>query len=203
VSDFRIRRYHPSDLPMLYRICLLTGDSGEDATKLYQDPDLLGHLYAAPYAVLGPELCFILTHSGQPCGYVLGTKNSVAFSERCEREWFPTLRERYPCPAEDNSSKDATLIRSIHRGYRDRANADYPAHLHIDLLPVAQGKGWGRKMTSVFLEKLRELDIPGVELGVGKRNLNAIGFYETVGFRRLEETETSFTYGMKLTPTKL
>jgi ribosomal protein S18 acetylase RimI-like enzyme len=198
VSDFRIRPYHPSDLPMLYRICLLTGDSGEDATKLYQDPDVLGHLYAAPYAVLEPELCFILTHLGKPCGYVLGTKNSVAFSERCEREWFPILRERYSYPTENDLSKDATHIRYIHWGYRDRANADYPAHLHIDLLPIAQGKGWGRKMMTVFLEKLRELNVPGVELGVSKQNIRAIRFYEVVGFTRLEETERSYDYGLIL-----
>jgi ribosomal protein S18 acetylase RimI-like enzyme len=198
VSDFHIRPYHPSDLPMLYRICLLTGESGQDASHLYQDPDLLGHLYAAPYAVLEPELCFILTHLANPCGYVLGTKNSVIFRERCEREWFPILRKRYPYPAENDSSKDATHIRYIHWGYRDRANADYPAHLHIDLLPIAQRKGWGRKMMTTFLDKLRELNICGVELGVGKRNSKAVGFYEAVGFTRLEQTETSFTYGLKL-----
>lgn len=173
MSDFHIRPYHPSDLPMLYRICLLTSDSGEDGSHLYQDPDLVGHLYVAPYAVLEPELCFILTHLGQPCGYVLGTKNSVAFSERCEQEWFPTLRER--------------------------ANTDYPAHLHIDLLPIAQGKGWGRKMMTPFLEKLRELKISGVELGVSKQNTRAVRFYEAVGFTRLEEAKNSFDYGLKLT----
>jgi ribosomal protein S18 acetylase RimI-like enzyme len=198
VSDFQIRPYHPSDLTMLYRICLLTGDSGEDASQLYQDPDLLGHLYAAPYAVLEPELCFILTRLGKPCGYVLGTKNSGVFRECCEQLWFPTLRERYPYPDEDDLSKDATQIHYIHWGYRDLANADYPAHLHIDLLPIAQGKGWGRKMMTVFLEKLRELDIPGVELGVSRQNIRAISFYETMGFVRLEETETSFTYAFKL-----
>src|SRR5262245_63083228 len=39
-----IRPYRPSDLDALYRICLLTGDDGQDATSLYNDPRLLGHL---------------------------------------------------------------------------------------------------------------------------------------------------------------
>jgi ribosomal protein S18 acetylase RimI-like enzyme len=198
VSDFHIRPYHPSDLTMLYRICLLTGDSGQDATGLYQDPDLLGHLYAAPYAVLEPELSFILTHLNKPCGYVLGTKNSEDFWRRCEQEWFPLLRQRYPLPTPEDNSKDARIIRKIHQKQQGPYTPAYPAHLHIDLLSVAQGKGWGRKMIAVFLEKLRELNIPGVELGVGKRNLNAIGFYEAMGFTRLEETERSYNYGLKL-----
>jgi ribosomal protein S18 acetylase RimI-like enzyme len=198
VSDFQIRPYHPSDLIWLYRICLLTGDSGQDATGLYQDPDLLGHLYAAPYAVLEPDLCFILTHLKKPCGYVLGTKNSEDFWQRCEQEWFPLLRQRYPFPSDEDNSKDARIIRKIHQNQQGSCTPAYPAHLHIDLLPIAQGKGWGRKMINVFLEKLRELNISGVELGVGKRNLNAIGFYEAMGFTRLEEEETSLTYGFKL-----
>ena len=43
-----IRRYRSGDLRDLYRICLRTGKSGDDATALYRDPDLLGHIYAAP-----------------------------------------------------------------------------------------------------------------------------------------------------------
>ena len=57
---FTIRPYHPEDLDGLYDICLKTGDTGEDATGLYDDPKLLGHLYAAPYAVLEPDLTFVL-----------------------------------------------------------------------------------------------------------------------------------------------
>jgi ribosomal protein S18 acetylase RimI-like enzyme len=196
VPDFQIRLYHPSDLPMLYRICLLTGESGQDASHLYQDPDLLGHLYAAPYAVLEPDLCFILTRLKKPCGYVLGTKNSEDFWQHCEQEWFPLLRQRYPLPANEDSSKDARIIRAIHRDHRGSYTPEYPAHLHIDLLPLAQGKGWGRRMMTTFLDKLRELDIIGVELGVSKQNSRAIGFYEALGFTKLEEH--SFTYGLKL-----
>jgi GNAT superfamily N-acetyltransferase len=199
VSDFQIRPYHPSDLPMLYRICLLTGDSGEDASQLYQDPDLLGHLYVAPYTVLEPDMCFILTHLHQPCGYVLGTRDSKTFWQCCEVEWFPVLRQRYPYPPDENTSRDAKVIRGFYRDYQNDSRPDYPAHLHIDLLPLAQGKGWGRKMMSTFLQKLRELDIPGVELGVSRQNRKAIGFYEAIGFQRLEEAKNSFDYGLKLT----
>ena len=80
--NLEIRPYHASDLSSLYRICLLTGNSGTDASELFSDPDLLGHFYAAPYAVLEPELCFILTCCEFPCGYILGTHNSEDFYHR-------------------------------------------------------------------------------------------------------------------------
>jgi hypothetical protein len=57
---FILRRYRPEDLDALYDICLKTGDTGEDATGLYRDPEVLGHLYAGPYATLEPELAFVI-----------------------------------------------------------------------------------------------------------------------------------------------
>ena len=55
-----IRAVRPSDLDDLYRICLATGAGGEDASALYRDPKLLGHVYAAPYAVLSPRSVFVV-----------------------------------------------------------------------------------------------------------------------------------------------
>ena len=104
---FSIRPYHASDLCALYRICLLTGDGGSDAAPLYRDGELLGHYYVAPYAVFEPEVCFTLTQDGVPCGYMLGARDSATFSARCEQDWFPTLRERYPLPPAEDTSADA------------------------------------------------------------------------------------------------
>jgi hypothetical protein len=89
--EFHIRPYHPSDLCSVYRICVQTVESGADGSHLYPDPELPGHHYAGPYAVLEPDLCFILTGDGAPCGYVLGTRHSDEFGRRCEAEWFPLI----------------------------------------------------------------------------------------------------------------
>ena len=196
---FMIRPYHPSDLCALYRVCLLTGDSGNDASHLYRDGELLGHYYVAPYAVFEPDLCFTLTQDGVPCGYMLGTRDSDAFSQRCEQDWFPVLRQRYPLPAPEDTSEDAGMIRDILRGYHPNPDmAAYPAHLHIDLLPAAQGQGWGRKLIETFLNRLRDLSVPAVHLGVGARNTRAIAFYEHVGFHRIQAHPGWIAYGMRL-----
>jgi ribosomal protein S18 acetylase RimI-like enzyme len=196
---FDIRPYHPSDLYALYQICLRTGASGADASALYHDPELLGHYYAAPYAVFEPDLCFVLTREGAPCGYILGARDTAAFGERCEREWFPVLRARYPLPAPDDQSPDAQIIRSFHAG-RKASNSfpSYPAHLHIDILPEGQGQGRGRALMHTFLDRLRELGIPGVHLGVGTANRGAVEFYRRVGFEPIEVHETWIAFGMRL-----
>lgn len=197
--QFNIRPYHYSDLTSIYKICLLTGNSGKDATKLFEEPDLLAHFYAAPYVVFEPEVCFVITNHSKPCGYIIGTKDSQKFYEKCETEWFPTLRERYPLRNENDNSWDARIIKRIHEGHFVKKElVNYPAHLHIDLLPETQGQGIGRKMMNTFMDKLKELNIPALHLEVGKSNLGAIKFYEKLGFTQIHEYEHSIAFGIKL-----
>ncbi len=58
----------------------------------------------------------------------------------------------------------------------------YPAHLHIDLLPQAQGRGLGRELLRTFGEELIVREVPGVHLGVGEANVGAAAFYRRLGF---------------------
>lgn len=197
--EFSIRQYHPSDLLTLSRVCLLTGANGEDARALYEDPELLGLYFVAPYVTFEPELCFVLTIDGRPCGYILGTRDSASFAARCERDWFPVLRRRYARPANTDKSLDAWVIRMIHAGYGVSNIPDrYAAHLHIDILPNGQGQGWGRALTNRFLGRLQDDRVTGLHLRVGKANVRAIGFYERLGFELLDETEKTFLYGQRL-----
>lgn len=94
-----IRGYRPGDRPALYQICLRTGDNGRDATGRYADPELLGHVYVGPYLALAPQLALVLDRGdGTPVGYALGAADSAAFAARCEADWWPALRRRYPDP---------------------------------------------------------------------------------------------------------
>ena len=93
-----IRPYHPGDLDALYRICLLTGDDGQDATSLFHDPRLLGHFFAAPYGLFEPSLAFVTEDAEGVGGYIVGALDTQAFEEQLESEWWPGLRTRYPAP---------------------------------------------------------------------------------------------------------
>lgn len=193
-----IRPFHISDLYPLYRICLLTGADGGDATGTIDD-EILGHFFAAPYAVLEPELCFILTHFGAPVGYVLGTQHSHKFAEATETKWWPHLRQKYPLREQADRSREAMMIKAIHTGYQaPTIAADYPAHLHIDLLPEGQGRGLGREMIEIFISALKSQSVSGLHLGVSKGNLRAMAWYPKLGFEVVEESASGVTFGMKL-----
>ncbi|HEY8471940.1 MAG TPA: GNAT family N-acetyltransferase [Natronosporangium sp.] len=195
-----IRAFRPADEPALYEICLRTGDAGEDATGKYADPKLLGHLYVGPYLALEPELAFVLDDGGgTPVGYVLGALDTERFEAACELSWWPELRRRYPAPARPRTADDQ-LILQLHHPFRQsrEITARYPSHLHIDLLPAAQGRGYGRALLERLFEALRAGGSPGVHLGVSSRNQRAIGFYRRVGFEELASFPTHLLMGRSL-----
>jgi ribosomal protein S18 acetylase RimI-like enzyme len=180
-ATMQIRPFAPSDLPGMYRVCLRTGAAGQDASALYRDPDLLGHVYCGPYPVAEPALSWVVTDDLGVAGYVIGTADTTAFAAWQERAWWPALRQRYPL--RDGDDPDAGLVRLLHAGQPgDPAVVDrYPAHLHIDLLPRAQGHGLGRALVTTLTDALRERGVPGLHLGVDPANTGALAFYARIG----------------------
>src|ERR1700712_4521736 len=91
-----IRPFHPSDLPALYRVGLLPGDGGADATALYRNPDLLGHVYAGPYPIADPGLSFAVVDAEGVAGYVIATADTYRFERWLDSSWNPVLRAQHP-----------------------------------------------------------------------------------------------------------
>ena len=188
-GGFRMRAYRVTDRDAVYEVCLKTGDSGNDATALYRDPLALGNLYVGPYVDMEPDLAFVLEDGAGVCGYVLGALDTRKFEEAFVSAWLPPLQAVTPDPQGDPStwSPDERIYHQIHHPRLDHPAAiePYPSHLHIDLLPRAQGLGWGRRMLERLLHALRERGSHGVHLGVGAANTRAQGFYRRLGFDEL------------------
>lgn len=186
---FQIRPARPGDEPAAYAVCLATGDGGRGAAHLYEDPEALGHIYVGPYLQLEPDLAFLLEDATGVCGYVLGALDSRRFFARYETVWLAEIRRRHPEP-----SGDPSLWSRTERLYYEYYHPDlfcpepyeeYPSHLHIDLLPRAQGRGLGAEMIQVLLDKLTAAGAPGVHLGMHASNARAEKFYKKMGFHEL------------------
>ena len=194
-----IRPYEPRDLDALYDICVRTAADGDDLTDAIDDPLLPGHVYAAPYGVLEPGMAFVIEDDEGVGGYVVGTRDTTAFTERCEVEWLPALRARYPAGSGPRDA-DRRYIALIHDVPRQDAAivADYPAHLHIDLLPRVQGRGLGRALIERFNAAAAAGGATGVHLGMSATNDRALAFYRRVGFETLRTDPTSLVLGLRL-----
>ncbi|MEV8507830.1 GNAT family N-acetyltransferase [Actinoplanes sp. NPDC051475] len=183
-----IRAYRSGDLDAVYDICVRTADAGGDARGQYSSDRLMGDIFAAPYVVLEPEYAHVLDDgTGTAVGYVLGTADTVRFARRYREEWLPATAGRYPEPADPPLTAEDGMLALHYRPERMVVPglADYPAHLHIDLLPEWQGKGWGRRLIAAFLNGLRAAGVPRVHLGMAERNTAARVFYDRLGFVEL------------------
>jgi len=201
-DEITIRKAVLSDLPYLYEVCLKTGDSSKDATSLFSDPNTIGQYYAAPYLIYPKGICFVAECEYRPQGYIIAVPDTIAFGQWMEEEWLPPIRKRYPQPFplshSEFENKIIALFHKCHYPIDTAAQpwlADYPAHLHIDLLPCIQQKGIGRKLMDELFAELAKQKVSGLHLGVGSSNTGAVAFYQRVGFTVLKEQKWGFTMG--------
>jgi ribosomal protein S18 acetylase RimI-like enzyme len=187
MNECVIRDGRPVDQAAAYYICMKTGDYGKDGEPFYRDdPDALGRIFVGPYLAYEPELSLMLEDDEGVCGYAFGAFDSRAFFERYEKEWRQELIAQFPEPTGDPATW--TRPQMVHGWYHHpdyfmpEPYEKYPSHLHIDLLPRAQGRGYGRRMLDEVMRRLRERGSPGAHLGVSAVNTTAHGFYQRLGF---------------------
>lgn len=197
----QIRPYRPSDRDALYEVCVRTADAGQDATGIFTDDRLWGDVFAVPYAERDAGLAWVVeSGDGRVIGYILGTDDTDAFETWFRDEWWPTASARHPLSGDPaRARQDRTIAYAAGRAPGKEPNAaEYPAHLHIDLLPETQGQGLGRQLMETLLDELRRRGVPALHLGMDPANTGALAFYERLGFERLPAPAGTLTLGIRL-----
>ncbi|KAL7916915.1 hypothetical protein GGI35DRAFT_474167 [Trichoderma velutinum] len=167
---------------------------------LAQEPmiSIAPFIWATPYIHLHPDYCFVLDSGNETVvGYIIGTPDNEQFLAKYHSEYLPTLDSvELPKPSMDRPAKwvgdelPIAMLQLLHspgeaRHYKDfpQLVEQYPAHLHINLLPDYQQKGYGKLLMDRFLAKLHAERIKGVHLVLAADNINADKFYQKTGFK--------------------
>ncbi|ORX40320.1 N-acetyltransferase GCN5 [Kockovaella imperatae] len=188
MSSLTIRPFRSGDEPSLAKICCETGNNGKDGTGLLSDDRLWGDIWVLPYVKRDPQLAWVVEDlDGQVIGYTVGTDDSDAFNQWYKESWWPAESKKYERPPTSSGgpSREQTFFKIADETGSTPLNSslrEYPAHLHIDLLPPAQGKGLGRKMIRTLLQAMQDRGIKGVHLGASAENHSACAFYQKIGF---------------------
>jgi ribosomal protein S18 acetylase RimI-like enzyme len=180
VSDPGIRPYRPSDRADVVDVCVRTGAAGGDARGRYSSDALLAEVFALPYLDRDPELAWVVDDGERVIGYVLGAADTAGFVRWVREAVVPSFAERWAGAAGEDAAvvamgldPERMLVPEV---------VDFPAHLHIDLLPEAQGRGFGRTLIDTFCGALAARGVPGVHLTIDPANVRAAAFYRAVGF---------------------
>lgn len=196
-----LRRFRADDLEALYHICLLTGDSGQDASRLHNDAKLIGHIYAAPYGVVEPERVIVAEDAEGVAGYIVGSFDTAGFAQKLEQAWWPTLRDRY-ATADSLTTADRARVAAIMRPSQAPADlvAAYPAHVHMNLLPRLRGQRIGSALLAQWIAEARQAGVPGIHLGANTGNTGGVAFWQRSGFVPDRTLGTTVWFGMRLDP---
>lgn len=182
-----IRKYQEKDFEATKYVCVqdMIGKKGWETVLEYVEI-----MFCRYYLEKEPENCFVaVDENDKVIGYVYGVKDYDKYQAN--------FGEYINCVARIENRRflsEAMIEMYDHAIYKK----DYPAHLHIDILPDYQSKGIGSKLIKAFCDNLKEHNVKGVMLIVGSENEGARRFYERNGFTLLQDMPTGAAYGMKL-----
>ncbi len=169
--QIEIRKMRAQDRQAVEHICLSTAPSALNSTVKMREYTLL--MYNRYYTRMAGDSFVAVNSYDIPIGYILCAPSY----EHYRKSFYEN---------ELSGIKKISFTRGISaRGevaYMKRFSKEYPAHLHIDILPEYQHMGIGKKLMQALLTHLKNTGVKGVMLIVSPDNKNAISFYEKCGF---------------------
>lgn len=184
-----IRALTAADQRAVGRIAYQTGFFGDSAERYFPCQPLFERLWVGPY-FSGPGLGFVAVLDGQTVGYIVGMSSEAAYT-RALGQQIAGLWRGLPCPGAAWQESVAFLLRMKRYGGPHVDTRQYPAHLHINLLPQARGHGLGAALLQAYLHEIRRRGVRGVYLSTTAENRAALRLYRSFGFEVLASQTTN------------
>lgn len=183
----KIRKYKEKDFENFRKICI---DTAPNSSKLSEKKKkTLTLTYAEYYCEREGDLCFALADDNDNAvGYILGARDNKKY-EKQFLKYVMKIAKISP-----SAAVSSYFGSKIYKPYYN----DYPAHLHIDILPDYQHSGYGTQLMDALKNEMKSRNISGVMLCVGSNNENAIKFYKKNGFEVLKNLAGGIMMGFKL-----
>lgn len=184
----KIRAYEPRDKEKLRFVCRQTAP-GFDTDK---KRDALFAAYLDYYLDVSPDYCFVAVNDAdEPFGYVLCAPDFEEYYRRYFSAEFPYSEKLL------KSDLKIWLSLKLTKPFAGKIAKEYPAHLHIDILPEGQRMGTGTALVDTLREKLREDAVPGVFLICGASNVKGVNFYRKYGFAEKKKMFGSILFAIE------
>ena len=195
--DGGIRKYSEGDREALQDICYLTGYMGDSAVHFWRHKPSFVEAWTSYYLDHEPESVYVAIKDNSVVGYLTGCLDTtLAKSDAMLQSaiikyglLFRPGTAGFFWRAISDSRKDK------HIATGEFIDARWPAHLHINLLPVARGTGLGAALMESWMERLRQSRSNGCHLGTLVENTRAVLFFEKMGFK--QHGEPSLVPGMR------
>lgn len=202
MTDISIRPYRPQDQAALEEITYRTGFQGEDLTgrNFFDDRRLFFLIFIYYYPRYEPQHCFVAvdtrTRTDAVVGFICGTPDTAAQRARFQKKVVPRIALRALLYTVWRYPRTFIALLGMLRLWRELEDgesaaaiqAEYPAHLHIDLLAEYQSMGVGTRLMGRFEAHMSSLNVEGIHLQTSNHNRKAVPFYAKMGFELINQT---------------
>jgi len=199
------RRCEKRDRKGIAKILYLTGFMGEDLTpeNCFNDKLLFALINTDGYVRYQTDNGFVAedTSTNEIIGYIIGADDTRNYEKLFffKMYWRIILRLlfvswwRYP----ESFKMIFYWFFTYETKSIEHLYDNYPAHLHINILPGRQRLGVGEKLIKLFLENMASKGVPAVHLGTSNHNRKALPFYKKNGFDVIFERDNNFWPGVE------
>ncbi len=183
----QIRKYEKKDRENVRFVCLYS-DGFEEMSE--DTKNFILSTYCDYYIEKEPCNCFVAAdENDRAIGYVICSESFDRFIEIFNNEYFTRISEEDT--ACRNYAKESTVPLEKYKN-------EYPAHLHIDILPEYQRMGIGHKLLDALFEHIKADGVRGIMLTMSALNEKGASFYNKYGFTLMEENNGTLVYGKKI-----
>lgn len=178
----RIRPAQLDDRSAIADIAYATAFFGAAADTFFPDRTSFTGLWVTPY-LDGSGCCnFVAEDDGVIVGYVVGSCDPRAYRRHLARA-LPRILARILRNAPAQRAAPARyLLRLLRHRVPGAPAAEFPAHLHLNVITTSRGAGLGAALLERHLACLHTRDVRGVQLSTTRENAVAVHLYETFGF---------------------
>ncbi|MER3396076.1 MAG: hypothetical protein C4318_01240 [Acidimicrobiia bacterium] len=184
------RKYEPNDRAAVRFICCETGHLGDPIDPYFSDREVFADFVTRYYTDVDSAWSWVLEDRGEVVGYLTGCPDSKVYAAKVKKVWALVATKALARGVPLRPSSGRLTWRLLWDVARERPSfghygPEYPAHLHINLLPQARGRGGGRMLIDAYLAALRAASIRGVFLETSCENTRAVAFFRSMGFAPL------------------
>ncbi len=183
-----MRPYEAADRATVRRICHVTGYMGEPAAWYWRDQESFADLFTGYYTDHEPRSASVCEVDGQVAGYLLGCRDTSAAVDPARIFGRCVVRRGLLVRPGTAGFVWRSIGDAVVAGVRRRlppsvvVDPRWPAHLHLDLLPGARGRGAGAALVRGWLDRLRCEGVAGCHLQTLAENSRAVAFFAAMGF---------------------
>lgn len=204
LESIKIRKCSLEDLPALVDICYRTGFMGEDLTGTgsFNDRTLFSYLFCLYYPLYEPDNCFIAFDysENKVIGYIMGSADTLKQEKSFVQKMVPRIALRMCTHTLFRHPESFRAVLSFMKNLELKdvekiVYREYPAHLHINILPEYQKRGAGSMLLNTFENHMIDKRVSGIHIWTSNKNVKAMPFYSKYGYQVVYERESNVWKG--------